>query len=149
MKSLLVRFVSLMMALLLLVSSTGFVIVEHSCQMKGTSQSVWTGDESCKPGCGSSVKPSGQDRKKNTTQLSKQSCCKETSFLSRAELSATVASVSNEVVQIPGINLLYYPLSSLVNRYSIDTIFHSQRPDPGPLVLSVSRYIALLCIWLL
>lgn len=143
------RFVSLMMALLLLVSSTGFVIVEHSCQMRGTSQSVWTGDESCKPGCDSPQKPTDHNKKKHTAELSKQSCCTETSFLSRADLSATVANFSNEVVQVQGINLLYYPLTSLVNRHSFDTILPSQRPDPGPLVLSVSRYIALLCIWLL
>lgn len=143
-----IRFVSLTMAVLLVITSTGFIVVEHNCLMRGKSKSVWMDGDSCKPGCDAPAKPSGHCDKE-TTHLSKQPCCEETLLLSRADITSTIHSVDSQESLLPMANPVPHQVYAPVCVRSVISTFHLQRPDPGPLVHSASRYIALLCVWLL
>ncbi|KAB7726459.1 hypothetical protein F5984_24375 [Rudanella paleaurantiibacter] len=82
------RIVCCWLALLVLLTSTGFGMVEHWCQMRGHSKSLLTVAKVCPKPCqsedGSTTTPSGP-------VVKKQACCKTTLSYEHLDVSSFVA----------------------------------------------------------
>lgn len=98
MKNKLHRSITIMMAFLILLSSTGFALTEHQCMMMGSkSKQLVTSkkDDSCKPKAVSSCCAKSQQLKNaKGTFFKKTDCCKESQKLEKLE----VASIDNHVL---------------------------------------------------
>ena len=142
------RVITLIMAVLVLLSSTGLVIVEHSCLMRGKTQSVWVGKDSCKTSCSSKKNSLTTLHDRSLTYLQKQPCCKESKHLSRVGIATEVNSLPVLVFQnvaLPySFSFLFTPSAG---RFA--ALHQAGRPDPGPLVFSASCYISFLCTWII
>ncbi len=144
---LITRLTCYFMAMLLLLSSTGFVLVEHLCQMGGKSQSLWVGKETCKKSC-SSLSPKSQPSTFGPS-FEKQPCCKETSSLSRLEVETIVGSTE---LPTPAASLNFFiPQTGTFLLLGWSTWLSIAKVPPHPQIphSQAGRYLALLCAWLL
>jgi hypothetical protein len=149
-QSFLIRYMCLFMAILMLVSSTGFVMVEHMCQMKGRTQSMWVGKETCKMHCPATKKAAPSPQEERVTKVKKKSCCEETSYFSRLDvssLSSTPLLVNTTTSPTLAFKAVIYLFSQTFPSESGD----KQRTHPtySPLIYTSSQYLALLCTWLI
>lgn len=88
MKPLLHRFVALLMATFVLVTSTGFGLVEHSCVVKGKSVHLLSSQKSC----GTCSAPHKNQHTSKTT-VRKASCCKDEHKYENLDVSSSVTQV--------------------------------------------------------
>lgn len=140
------RLVSLMMALLLLISSMGLVIVDHECLMRGKSQSVWIGLETCSKSCQS---PQAVDVSKHdhTTSFDKVPCCQEKAQLVKLEVQSQsgwgVVQVFTGIQPFPEfLRMLRHPTSPGSVAWPIFS-------DSGPPAYTVAYILAILCTWVI
>ncbi|HEV7347316.1 HYC_CC_PP family protein [Telluribacter sp.] len=144
------RFMCLFMAILMLLSSTGFVMVEHICQMRGKTQSMWNGKDKCKMHCPAPKKVASTQKEAATAQIKKQSCCKETSYFSRlAILSQNGNSLLVETPSFPVVVLdeaINFIFQALLPELGVSFGTH---PNPPPYLHSTGEYLAMICCWLI
>lgn len=144
-----VRIVSLVMAVLLLVSSMGFVIVEHTCEMKGKSRSARLGHGETSSCCG--AKASSADPLTGTKKaagIQGNPCCKE-----KAVFTSVTAAVNPEVltheIAIADVPLAIVAYLVFKGSYFARDSQATDDPYAGPPPISASQHIALLCSWLI
>lgn len=137
------------MAVLLLVSSAGFVIVEHTCEMKGKSRTAHFGEREVSSCCGTKVASTDSSpATKHTSGIQENPCCKE-----KAVLSSSTVALSAEASSVQWV----HPTASLVlaahfafgGSYSNEDAHCANRPYLGPPPVSSSLHKALLCTWLI
>ncbi len=93
MKKNLFRLFNLLMAVIVLLSSTGFGLVEHSCIVKGKQTSLHKSDASC---CG---KKNPQTPNQNKTTLKKANCCSEEEKYENVDYSSSVSQIVAKFTQ--------------------------------------------------
>ncbi|WP_345266610.1 HYC_CC_PP family protein [Nibrella viscosa] len=91
MKKTLFQIVNLLMACVVLFSSTGFGLVEHSCQLRGKKQFVALHSAE-KQGCKACVK-AHQTADTGKTVVKKASCCKEEQRFANVDFSASLSQL--------------------------------------------------------
>lgn len=138
-----------MMAVLLLVSSMGFSVVEHTCQMKGKSHSARLGAgavSSCCATAAAAADPSPLT--KHASGIQENPCCKEKAVLSPVAVSITPEAPAHQLVPLatPLVLAAYLVFGDAYFTWDIYPAYH---PYAGPPPVSVSLYKALLCSWLL
>lgn len=91
MKKALQRLITLSMALMILISSTGFGLIEHQCMMRGKSlQLLSSNTKSCK----SCKAPAQKSRYgKNDTFFKKADCCKDESRHEKLEVVSSASQM--------------------------------------------------------
>lgn len=94
MKKLLYKTFNVFLAVVVLISSTGFGLVEHSCTVKGKTTSLHKSNSFC---CAnhSSKAPINQ----NQPQLKKAPCCSEDQKYENVEYSSSVSQLAAKFVQ--------------------------------------------------
>lgn len=89
------RLFALLMAAIVLVSSTGFGLVEHSCVVRGKSVHLgYNKDKPCK-GCPTSQKQNPA----NQTGVKKANCCKDEQKYENVDVSSSVTQMATKVVK--------------------------------------------------
>ncbi|MBU1819884.1 MAG: hypothetical protein KKG00_00010 [Bacteroidetes bacterium] len=143
-KSPFIRLIALMMAVLLLVSSTGLVIVDHVCLMRGKTQSVWTGQETCSKSCKSSNAVDIPEHG-NATHLDKVPCCQEKAQLVKLEVQSKTSWAPEPIFKA----IIPFPEFTCFLQYysSLPTTCWIIYPDTGPPAYPVAHVLALLCTW--
>lgn len=105
MKKLLFKILNVFLAVVVLLSSTGFGLVEHSCTVKGKTTSLHKSKTFC---CAkhSSKAPT----KQNQTQLKKGACCSEDQRYENVEYSSSLSQITAKFVQktIDGLKAVVY-----------------------------------------
>jgi len=141
-----IRLIALMMAVLLLVSSTGLVIVDHVCLMRGKTQSVWTGQETCSKSCKSSNAVDIAEHG-NATHLDKVPCCQEKAQLVKLEVQSKTSWAPEPVSKTS----FPFPEFTFFVRYysSLPTTSWENSPDTGPPAYPVAYVLAILCTWII
>jgi hypothetical protein len=137
------------MAVLLLVSSTGFVIVEHTCEMKGKSLTAHLGEREVSSCCGTKVAATDTSPvAEQASGIQKNPCCKE-----KAVLSSTTVAISTEASSIqwvvPTASLALATYFALGGKSFSGDAHSANHPYPGPPPISSSLHKALLCTWLI
>ncbi len=101
MKRALFQLFNLLMVCVVLLSSTGFGLVEHSCQMRGTKKTMVVAFSDAKPQSGCS--DDGQPMPPKQTVVSKTDCCRDQSSYenvdSQSSLSQLVAKFVKTVTE--------------------------------------------------
>lgn len=144
-----VRIVSLAMAVLLLVSSMGFVIVEHTCEMKGKSRSARLGHWETSSCCGAkAVTANPSLSTKHNSGIRENPCCKEKAVLSPVTSGVTPEVQTHQLV-IPDVPLAFAAYLVFRGAYSARDSHSIYDPYAGPPPVSASQHIALLCSWLI
>lgn len=89
MKRTLFRLFNLLMACVVLLSSTGFGLVEHSCQMRGKKKTmvVAFSDAKTQPGCSSDKQPMPASQ----TVLKKTECCQDDQRYENVDVSSSLS----------------------------------------------------------
>lgn len=103
MKNKLHRSITILMAFLVLLSSTGFVLTERQCAMMGGKSMLLVGKSkksSCKPKVVSSccAKRAAMKMAKGTS-VKKTACCKESQKLEKLEVAASNAPLHSKVIK--------------------------------------------------
>jgi len=145
----LTRIVSVLMAVLLLVSSLGFTIVEHTCEMKGKSHSARMGDGAVSSCCATAAASTNSlADTKHDSGVRENPCCKEKALLSSADVAVSPEAPLHQLVTPATVVALAKYLVFGDGYFTSDThsAFH---PYAGPPPASVSLYKALLCSWLI
>ncbi|MHA4738044.1 HYC_CC_PP family protein [Dyadobacter sp. MSC1_007] len=103
MKNKLHRSITILMAFLILLSSTGFAFTEHQCLMMGSkSMQLVTGkkNESCKPKVvASCCAKSEQLKKAKGTFFKKTDCCKESQKLEKLEVASLDSHILSKLLK--------------------------------------------------
>lgn len=137
------------MAVLLLVSSTGFVIVEHTCEMKGKSRTAHFGEREASSCCGTEVAVTDPaPSAKQNSGIQENPCCKEKAVLSSSMVTLSAEAPSVQwVVPIASLELAAH--FAFGGSYSNGDQHSGYLPYSGPPPVSSSLYKALLCTWLI
>ncbi|WP_101727793.1 HYC_CC_PP family protein [Emticicia sp. TH156] len=134
MKQALSRLFSVIMAVVVLLSSTGFGFVEHSCIVKGKSVSLHKNGELC---CAAKNAKSALTDNKGVI-VKKSACCTEEEKYENVEYSSSVSQLVAKFTQ-SSIDWLKATFTELFKTI-IETIFESQESSlaqsssPNPLV---------------
>ncbi|MFB9296955.1 HYC_CC_PP family protein [Persicitalea jodogahamensis] len=144
-----IRIVSLVMAVLLLVSSTGFVVVEHTCEMKGKTLTAHLGDREASSCCGTKVAAADSSpAAKHTSGIQENPCCKEKAVLATASAAVSVEASSVQLAA-PATVLAFVAYFALGGGFSNRDTHPAGHPYAGPPPVSSSLHKALLCTWLI
>lgn len=93
MKKALFRIFNVLMAVVVLLSSTGFGLVEHSCTVKGKQTSLHKSDAAC---CN---KTSQKDTSQHKTTVKKSKCCTEEEKYENVDYSSSASQNVAKFVQ--------------------------------------------------
>ena len=135
MKRTLFQLLNLLMAFVVLLSSTGFGLVEHSCQMRGKKKTVVTAFSDVKPaGCAEDSEVMTTDE----TVVKKTPCCQDESGFENVETQSSLSQhiaafvkVVTEAVLTSVVTLLTWIVSFVFDTNTrIDTSF-SVPPSPS------------------
>ncbi|WP_020604656.1 hypothetical protein [Spirosoma spitsbergense] len=98
MKRTLFQFLNLMMACVVLLSSTGFGLLEHSCHMRGKKKMMVVAftENSTQPGCASDTQPVADDR----TTVKKVECCLDEQHYENIDISSSLSQFVAKLVKI-------------------------------------------------
>ncbi len=97
MKRTLFQIVNLLMAFVVLMSSTGFGLVEHSCQMRGKKKTVVTAFSVVKPtGC----TEDGMPMKADQTVVKKTPCCEDEQGFENVETQSSLSQYVAKFVKV-------------------------------------------------
>jgi hypothetical protein len=136
MKRKLFQLFNLLMTCVVLLSSTGFGLVEHSCQMRGKKKTmvVAFSDTKTKSGCASD----GQSMVSREPTLDKSHCCQDESSYenvdaqsSLSQLVAKFVKTVTETVLTGTVALMAYLIDWFFDRESSATALISQPPSPS------------------
>lgn len=97
MKRNLFKLLNLFMACVVLLSSTGFGLVEHTCQMRGKQKTVVTAFSQAKAQPGCAVDQSGVDPQ--TTVIKKTECCQDDQRYENVDISSSISQVVAKFVK--------------------------------------------------
>ena len=97
MKRALFQVFNLLMVCVVLLSSTGFGLVEHSCQMRGKKKTmvVAFSDAKTQPGCSSDKQPMSA----NQTVLKKTECCQDNNQYENVDISSSLSQFVAKLVK--------------------------------------------------
>ncbi len=132
MKRTLVRIVNVMMAVVVLVSSTGFGLIEHSCQMRGKKITKIGIVESACIGCPPGHKASVSSQ----PSLKKTDCCQDEHRYENVDISSSLSQLVAKFFKIVTeglITAVEVLVTSLVNWLFIEnvsTLEHSPNAPP-------------------
>jgi hypothetical protein len=93
MKKALFRLFNIFMAIVVLTSSTGFGLVEHSCTVKGKQTSLHKGGDAC---CGKTQQQSNNHQK---ATVKKSKCCNEEEKYENVDYSSSVSQTVAKFTQ--------------------------------------------------
>ena len=149
MKRALFQLINLMMACVVLLSSTGFGLVEHSCQMRGTKKTMVVAFSDAKPQTGCSA--DGQPMPSGQTLVKKTDCCQnESSYQnvdSQSSLSQLVAKfvkTVTETVLAGVVAVMAYLVEWIFDRESSAISMVESPPSPsGRDILTLVRSLLL------
>jgi hypothetical protein len=142
-----IRIVSLVMAVLLLVSSTGFAVVEHTCEMKGKSLKAHFGKREASSCCGTKIAAAySSPAAKHTSGIEGNPCCKEKAVLATAAAAVSVEASSVQLVA-PAPVLAFVAYFAHGGGYSHGDTHPAGYPYAAPPPVPSSLYKALLCTW--
>lgn len=136
MKRKLFQLFNLLMTCVVLLSSTGFGLVEHSCQMRGKKKTmvVAFSDHKKKTGCSSD----GQSVESRQTTVDKASCCQDESSYenvdaqsSLSQLVAKFVKAVTETVLAGTVALMAYLVEWIFDRESSFIAFAGEPPSPS------------------
>ncbi len=98
MKRALFQVFNLLMVCVVLLSSTGFGLVEHSCQMRGKKKTmvVAFSDAKTQPGCSSDKQPIPT----NQTVVKKTECCQDENYFENVDVSSSLSQFVAKFVKI-------------------------------------------------
>lgn len=136
MKRKLFQLFNLLMTCVVLLSSTGFGLVEHSCQMRGKKKTmvVAFSDAKTKSGCASD----GQSMAPRQNSVDKSSCCQDESSYenvdaqsSLSQLVAKFVKTVTETVLAGTVALIAYLVEWIFERESSSIALVSEPPSPS------------------
>lgn len=136
------------MAVLLLVSSMGFAVVEHTCEMKGKSHSARLGDGAVSSCCATAAAADPSPVTKHASGVRENPCCKEKAITSPVAVAVTPEAPSHQLVP-PASPLALAAYLVFGGSYFIWDAQPTFHPYAGPPPVSASLYKALLCSWLI
>lgn len=98
MKRALFQLFNLLMVCVVLLSSTGFGLVEHSCQMRGKKKTmvVAFSDTKTQTGCSSDKQPMPA----NQTVIKKTECCQDETYFENVDISSSLSQFVAKFVKI-------------------------------------------------
>ncbi len=104
MKRALFQLFNLLMVCVVLLSSTGFGLVEHSCQMRGKKKTmvVAFSDAKIQPGCSSDKQPMSA----NQTVIKKTECCQDETYFENVDVSSSLSQFIAKFVKIAAEGLI-------------------------------------------
>ncbi|AQG82323.1 HYC_CC_PP family protein [Spirosoma montaniterrae] len=135
MKRALFQFLNLMMACVVLLSSTGFGLVEHSCQMRGKKKTVVVAfsDAKTKPGCAEH----SQSAPTNKPAVKKSNCCDEDAYYQNVDVKSSLSQLVAKFVKtvteavVAGVAaLLAWVLNWVFDREAAISLAGSLSPPP-------------------
>lgn len=94
MKKVLFKTLNFLLAMVVLLSSTGFGLIEHSCTLKGKTTSLHKSKTFCCAKHSSKALPN-----KNQTQVKKGACCSEDQRYENVEYSSSLSQITAKFVQ--------------------------------------------------
>lgn len=145
----LTRVVSVLMAVLLLVSSMGFTMVEHTCEMKGKSHFARMGDGMVSSCCATAVAPTNSlPATKHASEIRKNPCCKEKAVLSSADVAVSPEASSQQLIT-PAMVVAIATYMVFGDGHFIWDTYPNYHLYEGPPPVPVSLYKALLCSWII
>lgn len=136
MKRALFQFFNLLMACLVLLSSTGFGLVEHSCQMRGKKKTmvVAFSDARSQPGCATAKQPMPTKE----PSVKKSECCQDDQQYENVEATSSLSQLVAKFVKVVTETVLAGVTSLLA--WFIEWIFDRESTSiaafPAPLSLS-------------
>ena len=148
MKRTLFQILNLLMAFVVLLSSTGFGLVEHSCQMRGKKKTVVTAFSEVNPsGCAEDGVPTTTDQ----TVVKKTPCCQDESDFENVEtqssLSQHVAAFVKVITEavLTGVTTLLTWLVGWIfdTNTRVDTSFSAPPSPSGRDILTFVRSLLL------
>ena len=97
MKRTLFQLLNLMMACVVLLSSTGFGLVEHTCQMRGKKKTIVVAfsDASVQPGCTAD----GQSMVSGQTVIRKSECCQDDQHYENVTVTSSLSQLLAKFVK--------------------------------------------------
>ena len=135
MKRALFQWVNLVMACVVLLSSTGFGLVEHTCQMRGKKKTMVVAFSEAKagPGCESGKKPMPN----NQTVVDKTQCCVDNHQYENVEVSSSLSQLVAKFVKT--ISERFITGVAVVVAWLVDWVFADESasvsvvsPPPSP-----------------
>jgi hypothetical protein len=143
MKKKLHRSITFLMAVLVLVSSTGFGLIEHQCLMRGMSMKFVSEKkaESCKKKLASSCCAKSKSAKdSNKIFFKKTDCCKDQQKFEKVDVMSSLSSVQAKALKVWADGILwsvqsivflsqewiYPPVTSSVATITFSSIFHGR-----------------------
>ncbi len=131
MKAALLRWFHVVMAVVVLTSSTGFGLVEHSCQMRGIRISSALTTDSC-PGCSPEQRVA---QAQQSPTVKRTDCCKEESRYTHLDVGASLSQVVakflktiSEAIVHGLMSVVGWLADMLLPRASADVSFLSNAP---------------------
>ena len=130
MKRILFRYFNLFMAFVVLLSSTGFGLVEHSCQMRGKKKTmvVAFSDVKTQPGCAADRQPAPTARR----VVKKTECCQDDQQYENVDVSSSLSQFVAKLVKAITESVLRVLLPWLPG---LLTGFLPKKPYPFPFFL--------------
>ncbi len=149
MKRALFQLFNLLMACVVLLSSTGFGLVEHSCQMRGTKKTMVVAFSDAKPQSGCAA--DGQPMPPKQTVLKKTDCCQNESSYenvdaqsSLSQLIAKFVKTVTETVLAGVVAIITYLTEWIFDRQSSSLSVVESPPSPsGRDILTLVRSLLL------
>lgn len=148
MKRKLFQLFNLLMTCVVLLSSTGFGLVEHSCQMRGKKKTmvVVFSDHKAKAGCASD----GQTLVSRQTSIDKSSCCQDESSYenvnaqsSLSQLVAKFVKAVTEMVLAGTVALIAYLIEWIFDRQSSIAVVSKPLSPSGRDILALDSCLLL------
>ncbi len=96
MKLALIRFLHLFMAVVVLLSSTGFGLVEHSCQLRG--KRVYSVHDDKKPGC--NLCRVRTEAPEQTPTVNRTDCCKDETRYTKVDTTSSLSHQLTKFVKV-------------------------------------------------
>ena len=142
MKRALFKILNLLMACIVLFSSTGFGLIEHSCQMRGKKVRMVSNQQTACKGCPASSH-------KNTTDgpvIKKTNCCQEDSRYENVDFTSSLSHLLakfiksvTEAIAATVISIIAWLITWIFDREATltDSLSHSPPPAFGRALLAI------------
>lgn len=136
MKRKLFQLFNLLMTCVVLLSSTGFGLVEHSCQMRGKKKTIVVAFSDTKTKVGCSI--DGQPMVSRQTSIDKSSCCQDESSYenvdaqsSLSQLVAKFVKTVTEAVLAGTVALMAYLVEQIFDHETSSVALVQEPPSPS------------------
>lgn len=133
MKLALLRFLHLFMAVVVLLSSMGFGLVEHACQLRG--KRVYSVYSETKSGCG--LCATRADRQPSAPSVQATDCCQDSARFSKVDTSSSLSQLLAKFIKTVanvmggGVAALFTALfEGFLSRLSVSAVVAYEPPPP-------------------